>query len=251
MKFALHNNLSSEYLRQADEILVWYHDRRSLPDLFNEYPQATIILKLQLGDTADWDEINDYYNLSKNHLICCLDNIRQDAQECAKRHIPFFWLYPVNNFYDLNALRLMGACYVYIAPPLTFQIKKAFAAGVPLRVIPNVAYEDYLPRDNGLHGGWFRPEDMKLLEPYVDVIEFGGHCDTDQEQALYRIYKRGEWSEDINTIIYNLGMPPTICSLLADTHRRLNCGQACQEGSTCHLCELDFRFAQNIQNRMN
>ena len=59
---------------------------------------------------------------------------------------------------------------------------------IPIRICPNVAYDSYIPRLNGLKGMWVRPEDIGVYEEWVDTFEFV--ADTlDKEATLLHIYK--------------------------------------------------------------
>ena len=74
MKFCLHSRLESEYLQKADEIKVDTRDYKSIPDLFEKYPDKDIILELFHKEDKDWNELRRFGILSKGHLILCLDN---------------------------------------------------------------------------------------------------------------------------------------------------------------------------------
>ena len=45
-----------------------------------------------------------------------------NVNECQKHNLNFFWGKPVNNFYQLNALKNLGVSQVYIDAPLFFQM---------------------------------------------------------------------------------------------------------------------------------
>ena len=45
MKYCLSSRNQRDYLSKADEIKVEYRDRKEIPDLFERYPEATIILQ--------------------------------------------------------------------------------------------------------------------------------------------------------------------------------------------------------------
>lgn len=62
MKVCLSSRLPSVYLEKADEIRVQFRDRRSLPDLFDKYPEKTIILEMPFGTELDEDFNNDLKN---------------------------------------------------------------------------------------------------------------------------------------------------------------------------------------------
>ena len=46
MKFCLRNRQIGEYLKKADEIKMEYRDYKSIPDLFEKYPDKPIIVQI-------------------------------------------------------------------------------------------------------------------------------------------------------------------------------------------------------------
>jgi hypothetical protein len=118
--------------------------------------------------------------------------------------------------------------------------------GIPIRAVPNIAHDGYLPRADGICGQWIRPEDIDMYEEYVDAVEFGG-VELSKERALYRIYHdEKNWPGDINMIITNFNhagvnrlLPQGVLA-----ERRMICGQRCQSGGACRLCNRYVAMAQ-------
>ena len=144
---------------------------------------------------------------------------------------------PYQSAYQLQAVKAMGACYVRLGETLFFNIKKTAAVGVPIRVIPNIAYIDGLPREDGVCGTWIRPEDIHLYEDYVAAMEFED-CKPTKEQALFRIYtQQKEWPGDLGLLITNfnhLGLNRLILPEVGE--KRLDCRHICQLGGHCRIC---------------
>jgi hypothetical protein len=57
MKVCLSSRQSPAYLERADEIKVEFRDRRSLPDLFDAYPNAYVILEIPPKEEIDEQEL--------------------------------------------------------------------------------------------------------------------------------------------------------------------------------------------------
>lgn len=143
---------------------------------------------------------------------------------------------PITTWNEANALKDLGVSYLYIAPPLTHQLDKVRRLNIPIRMFANIAYADTMPRKNGVSGGWIRPEDVDAYGQYIDAIEFAD-VDLKKEQALFRIYTKGEWPGDLNLIINNLNYPGVNRMIdPAISQRRMTCAQRCEERQTCHLC---------------
>ena len=184
----------------------------------------------------EWEDIKRYKIMCKDNFIIALNTLT-DLDFCYKEKIRFYWNFPVSTFYDLQALKNLGVEYALIEAPIFHDIVKASKFGIKLRVVPNIAYYAFIPRENGVCGSWIRPEDLSLYESYIEAIEFED-CDLKKEQALYRIYmEQKAWPGDLDMIITNLNYPGVNRMIPSDfTKRRMNCGQRCQSGNHCKLC---------------
>ena len=151
--------------------------------------------------------------------------------------IPFFWGYKVQTYYQLQSLLNLGVCYIKLDAPLFFDLPKIKQYNVPIRAVPNIAYDDGMIRADGIVGTWIRPEDIDEYDKYIDTIEFDNVTLT-QEQALYRVYMEDkEWPTDLRLLIQNFNYTGNNRLLRSDlTQRRINCGQRCQSGAPCHIC---------------
>lgn len=241
----LNSNLTNDYLIKANEIKVNYKDRKTIFDLAIKYPMATFILDMKGTDEPDdWDEINRLNIICKNQFILAIGKFLF-VNECVKRNIRYYYTFPVNTLYDLKALEDAGCEYALIDAPLTHMlptIKENYK--IKLRMVPNIAYYSYIPREDGVCGGWFRPEDKEQYEKYIDTIEFED-CDVKKEQALYRMYSENQgWPGDISVLITNLDYAATNKMIPSDFAKaRISCGQRCLSGGHCKLCYNYLKLA--------
>ena len=172
MKFCLSAKQTKEYLSKADEIMFMYSDRKGIKSYFDEYPEATIILRHDRNsEKIDWKEIKALNSVKKKGFVLCLDNI-QDCLKAKEEGIDFYHVRPVTNYYDFQALHDLGVKYVYIAAPLFFDLAYLPMDRPEVRVYANEANVDGLPRANGVCGPWIRPEDLDLYDDHIDVVEF-------------------------------------------------------------------------------
>lgn len=245
MRYALSSRQSKELLNKCDEIIVQSRDYLSLFDLVEEYPTKTFILRIDKENTINW-ELLPSYNKNKN-LICCLENLK-DFEKCMTLGLRFYYAYPINSFFELSALKNLGVSYVLLGSPLFFQMDKIKSFHIPIRAIPNIAYDAYIPRENGIYGQWIRPEDISVYEEYVSVCEFKD-ADLTKEGALYRIYaEEQKWPGDLNMLITNLNLECNNTVVYKDLGlKRLNCRQICQEGSSCRYCERALTFGDTVK----
>ena len=252
MKYCLNSRQDSAYLQKADEIKVEYRDKDSIPTIIERYPGKRIILMCYFNEVLDWKEIKKWNILSRNNFMLCLSSVAY-AKDCKENNIPFYMGYPVKTYYELRALKDLGVSYVRLGEPLFFEMDVIKTFGIPVRAIPNVAYIDGLPREDGVCGTWIRPEDLDLYEDYVEVIEFED-ADMKKEQAMFRIYaEQKNWPGDLSMIITNLnhiGLNRIIVPNIAE--KRLICGQRCQKSSNCKLCyrALTLAVPEKIKDYM-
>ena len=126
------------------------------------------------------------------------------------RNIKFYYKYLATSFYELKGLKDLGVSYVLIGAPLVFDLKNVAQYDIPIRVIPNIAYEPYLDHQDGIIGQWIRPEDVDKYGQYVAVLEFYAPKALEKEAALFRVYaEQKQWPGNLNLLIDNLGVDLT------------------------------------------
>ena len=253
MKYCLNSRQAHEYLLKADELKVEYRDRKSIPDLAEQYPNKTIILlRSSFDDELVWKEIKEYNILTHGKLLLCLGSM-SDCEAAKENDVKFYFGFPANTWYELRAMIDIGVSYVLIGAPLFFDMDKLATVEIPFRIIPNVAYLDGFIRKDGVCGTWVRPEDMHLYEDIIDTVEFS-NCDIKKEQALYRIYaEQKAWPGDLSFIINGLEHKGVNRMLTEElTTMRMNCHQRCMDIGSCRYCyrALDLADPDLIKNYM-
>lgn len=96
---------------------------------------------------------------------------------------------------------------------------------------------------------YIRPEDVKAYEGYVDGLLFWGSDNEMRLDALFNVYKRGEYAGIINMLIWHLeGELRTQNNLLPPTFGefRLDCKQKCKVTGTCNYCATAFELARKL-----
>ena len=183
--------------------------------------------------------------LAKDKFIIALSSMR-DIAFCTEHEVDWYAGFPVKTFYELNALKTLGACYVRLGEPLFFMMDKVSKFEIPIRAVPNVAYVDGLFRDDGVCGTWIRPEDLDAYAPYISTIEFEDVDKQEKEQALYRVYmEQKRWPGTLGLIVSNFNYPGVNRMIPPDlVEKRLNCGQRCQETGHCKICYRMFDLAE-------
>lgn len=236
MQFCLKHYCSDKYLKQAEEIYIYsLKVEDKLLDLVEQYPDATFII----DDDENFERIKRYKILTKNRLIVKISDFTL-LQELKDNNIPFFYAMPITTYAQYQALKAIGVESFVIDSPLFNNIH--FFDNDKIRIALNVSYYAEIPRKNGIIGSWVRPEDIDVFGD--NVIGYFENCDAKKEEALFRVYSSKEWLGDLNTIITNLDwnvenvlIPPELIEI------RLNCGQRCLSGGSCHLCKRYFKIA--------
>lgn len=143
--------------------------------------------------------------------------------------------------YKLRAYKNLGCAFAIIEAPLIFDLDAAKQIGISLRAVPNMGITDNIPRQNGIHGGWIRPEDIPAYEEYIDTFEFKVR-DMQHERGLLAVYRDGYWRDDLNLLITGLNYSvPNYRIGKRFVDMRLNCKQKCETRQTCQKCEVLLR----------
>lgn len=228
-----------------------YEDQERIIDYIEEFPDKDFILHIpKEANDLNWKLYKTY--AEKASFTLCIDNLNL-ANECYMQGIDFYWAYPVFTYYELRSLLTLKPRYITLGAPLSFDLDKVKQIcgpiGPSIRLCPNLAYDAYIPRPNGIYGTWIRPEDTKYYEEYISVFDFEAE-DLKREATLLRIYKKEKtWPGNLNLLITNLGVNIDNRSIDEELgQRRMNCGQRCMNGSSCRLCETCFKLGNAIRD---
>lgn len=251
MKYAVSGRQPKSILKQADEIKMAYHDKEKLIDYIEEFADKTFILEIPKDistDDIEWDIYKSY--AEKVNFILCIHDLNL-AASCHKHAIKFYWIYPVFTWYELRGLIDLKPCYITVSAPLSFSlddVKKK--TNIPLRTVPNLAYDAYIPRENGIRGSWIRPEDTNIYEEYIDVYDFVT-TELSKEATLLHIYKdKKEWLGNLNLLLTNFNVHVDNRAIPEEIGKiRANCGQRCMNNGSCKFCETAIMLANAIRDK--
>ena len=251
MKYCVSSRQPKALLEKVDEIKIELRDYKAIPDFIDKYPEKTLILDMtyDIPEGFNWDMIKVYSDKMEGRFYCALVNLGL-VNECKNRGIKFYYKYSATSMFELQGLKDLGVSYIVVGTPLMFNLKKVKSYGIPLRAVPNLAYENYIPHQDGIIGGWVRPEDVSRYELYIDVFEFY-HNTLEKEATLYHVYaENGKWPGNLALLIDYLGVDFDN-KVLYDTDnfaiRRMNCGQKCLNGYACHYCASQLKFEQILK----
>lgn len=250
MKYCLSALQPENILKKADEIKIRLKDYRAIPDYVDKYPDKTLILDFTniIPEGFNWDLIQVYSEKMNGNFHCALNNLYL-ADECISRGIKFYYKYAVTSFFELEGLKKMGVSYILVGIPLIFDLKNVASYEIPMRAVPNLAYEPYIKHNDGICGGWIRPEDTDIYGQYIDVFEFSSEK-LEKEQALYHVYAENKkWPGNLNLLIDNLNVDFDNKVFYDEENfakRRMNCKQKCLSGYSCHYCSNQLHYIQDV-----
>ena len=135
---------------------------------------------------------------------------------------------------------------------MTFSVDLLSKFDCKFRMIPNVAYDAYIPRYDGICGQWVRPEDVQYYEGGIYVFEFE-NANLEQERTLYDVYAEQKvWNGNLYFLITNLNVHCDNRGLPDDIGQaRANCGQRCMQTGSCHFCQTAFMFEKTLRTKKN
>lgn len=247
MKYCLSGRQPHKMLDKADEIKIELRDFRAIPEYIEKHPDKTLILEMQneLPKDFNWDTIGAYSEMMNGNFYCALSDLGT-VGECINRNIKFYYKYTVSTYFELEGLKRLGVSYIVVGVPLIFDLKTVKSYGIPMRAVPNLAYEPYIMHTDGIIGGWIRPEDTDAYAQYIDVFEFYAPQSLDKEAALFHVYAENKtWPGNLNLLIDYLGVDFNNQILYDEDNfaiRRMNCRQKCLQGKFCHYCHDQVRF---------
>lgn len=253
MKFCMSARQPKSELRaHADEIRVEFRDINYIYDLLDEFEDTkTYILEIPRDAAVDWDVVESMAARAKYNFICAIKDIGM-ASICKERNLKFFWDFLITSFYEMQALAEVGVCFLPLGIPVIFDMDLVKNFNIPIRLVPNIAHENYLPHQNGITGQWIRPEDLHLYEDWSPSIDFRFDEDAQylqKERTMYHIYAENKtWPGNLNILITNLNHHcenPLIAEGIGE--RRMNCHHRCASGRMCHGCQLALDFGKTIR----
>lgn len=248
MRYCMSGRQPLSTLRQADEIKMKFQDIDRIIDYIKEFPDKTIIYEIPRDVIdVDWKLLETY--ATQVTLVAALQDLRMIPQ-CIEHGIKYYWDYPITSYYELHGILELKPYYLFLGAPLSFDLETIHnkLTHTYIRLCPNVAYDAYIPRKDGICGSWIRPEDIKHYEPFVSTFEFVAE-NMEKERTLLHIYKdNGNWPGNINLLITNLNANIDNRAIPDEFGpMRVRCGQRCMRTGSCHYCPTAMRFAHQLR----
>ena len=249
MKYCLSGRQPLSALRKADEIKMKFEDIERIIDYIQDLSGKTIIYEIPKNIIdVDWKLLEMY--AAQTDMMIALHDLRL-IPKCLEHNLKYYWAYPITSYYELRGILDLNPCALFLGAPLTFDLERIKSiTNLPIRLCPNVAYDAYIPRADGICGQWIRPDDIKFYEPYVDTFEFITD-DLEKERTLLHIYKDDQnWPGNLNFLITNLKIDVDNRAIPDEFGAvRVRCGQRCMQHGSCHYCQSAIKFAEALRNK--
>ena len=249
MKYCISNRQPHQVLFKADEIKVRFSDQARIENYLKDYPEKTIILSIPKDapqEELKWSQYCDWAKTGR-FMLALKGLFMHDL--CSDLNIPFYWDYPIFTWYELRSILALKPCYLILSAPLFFQLDKVKEnTEVPIRAFPNIAYDNYIPNQDGICGTWIRPEDTEAYEKYISTFEFYEE-EAAKEEVLRHIYQDNKnYPGNLSLLIKNLNEP--IDNRIFDetfAATRMTCGQRCKMSPTCNFCNNVFKYGEILK----
>ena len=261
MKFMISCRQPLTILKNATEIRVDYKDIDRMRDFVTEdwTCAADVVIYIPKDQLVNWDDFMQYKDVL--NLIIAVEDASL-IEEAHAQGYKAFWSYPAATFWELRGLLDLSVDQVLLDAPLYFDLIKAkrICGDVEIRLVVNKCMNNYMKRKNGICGTYVRPEDVEAYEPYVSHMEFNTEGLL-QERTLLKVYtEQKHWPGNLNLLLTYLGenvdnrglslLPTDEEDKFYFAHRRINCGQRCQEDqSKCNFCVKVFKLMNTIDKK--
>lgn len=253
MRYCITGRQPKSTLEQADEIKMKYVDQGRMIEYIHDWPNKIFILEITkeiMVSDIEWTKWSSLVS-ENNNIIFALKRLDVDiVNTCKDLGINFYWDFPITSWYELQGVIALEPCYLFLGAPLCFDLMKVrMMTKIPFRLCPNLAFDSYIPRKDGVCGSWIRPEDVETYEEYVSTLEFV--CmDMEHERTLLHVYKDNKsWPGNLNLLLTNLNVNVDNRAIPNEVGAtRMNCGQRCMASGSCHFCDTAVRFANAIRD---
>ena len=145
---------------------------------------------------------------------------------------------------------------VYVCDDLMYELDsvKDYCSNnsVRVRLIANRAPYSLTIGPKDYYAPIIRPQDMKTLSEFIDVIEFdcGDPCNFDKLAVMYKAYiKKGFWYGQLSELNPDVSALDIPCPSVADrlVEKRSTCGFRCARGHPCSTCEMILTLGESLK----
>lgn len=264
LKIAAPFALNNDYYDVIDEFnIIFKKDRNSLEKLLEfaeAYPDKRINIDMDIIDVSYLNLVNRAHE----HIYVRLSEPSHYEQIPAlkEKNIKFFAdykLFPARSRTDLAYLISLGVSDVYPADDLLYDTKQLHeilqSHNISARMVLNkVPYT--LPNTNDPRIPWFTPQNVDILESFIDTVEFDFENSPIGWKKFEVYYKtwfvRKHWHGNLQEIISDLKIDIPNDSLFSTDLLlyKTQCRRHCvNKDSSCRRCEQFVEMANKLSDK--
>lgn len=244
-----HYNNDDTNSMAAEFNILFFQSRNRVEDLIEfvqEYKEKRINIEFTEG--VHIPTLNSICAVSDNIYVRLKASDLMILPEIQEKGFKFFFdaSMSVNNYTNLDAFIRLGVSDIYFVDDLAYNLNAVsdycHSKGVKLRLILNQIPATSFDKGINPRSPIFRPQDIDLINKYVDTYEFncGNPYDWAKFEVLYRAwFERKHWhgelseiNDDIHMSFHNDTIYPNL------TEYKIVCGRKCNQriGAYCKKC---------------
>lgn len=283
MKFAVRyfNKDGGHWMERADELIINFdnHSEEALSAFITKHNKQRVIVDIKNFDSFKAKKVNPYifknlievhnltnwalrFNVSRIEPVeVYLKDTGLISEVRTEKDIHYFYNYPVETFEQLDRFLYTNVTDVYVTNSLAFDLKRvkekieAECEFPPqIRVYPNIC-QSYWADEQSIRSFFVRPEDVKIYEPYVDVMEIYAETIPQLAKAdvYLDIYKRGDWFGDLQEYLINCNQSIDNKYMFKDFgEKRLGCRKKCLvNANQCNYCLSQDKYLRLMSKTMD
>lgn len=253
MKYCVDYYRNLTDIDKADEYTIRYSKKDDILITFLEENKNKIInltIEEKLSET-NYKTLKAIYNTFSNFRLKFESYDSNEIENIVECGIPFFFGNRVNNWDEFLGLIELGVTDIYIVEDLCFDLERVAAAAhkenIKLRTYANVAQSTWHDTPE-IKKFWIRPEDVKIYEEYIDVLEFFGQ--PYQIPTILRVYKdEQKWFGALKEIIFGLESEDLDSRFIIPEFgkRRISCQKNCLKGGKCRICDRILSLSKTLK----
>lgn len=258
MKYCLRYTNICTKLDQTDEITIKYIEDKGLIDFLEKYNSKRVNLLIDASVFPETEvrklaSIKNFYP-QYNFAIAMSHYKPELTLAFVEADIPFYISTPCTNWEQFQLYIAAGVSDINVSGPLGFELPKVkrvlnkLEQKIQVRATPN-KIKKLEEGTNDIVGFFIRPEDVKVYEEFIDILDFEG---LEHQDAFYSIYAEQKlFMGNLNQYIYNFSDSVDNCGLISlFGERRKDCGRQCLSGGGCRRCYLLANLAPAMKERV-
>lgn len=242
--------------------ILFFQSRNRVEDLIEfvqEYKDKRINISFPEG--IHMPTLKSIYAVSDNVYVRLKATDMMMLPEIQEKDFKFFFdaTMSANNYTNLDAFIRLGISDIYFADDLAYNLpelsKYCHSKNVKLRLILNKIPATSFDKGINPRSPIFRPQDIDLINKYVDTYEFdcGEPYDWAKFNVLYRTwFERKSWhgqlseiNDDIHMSFHNDTIYPNL------TDYKITCGRKCNQrtGTYCKKCNQWLEIGEIFEDK--